>query len=118
MDDNIESVESIFDKAIKYGKTNYELLKLKVLDKVSDSLSSLIPLLVILILLGSFLIFINIGFALWIGEILGKIYFGFLVVGGFYGFIAIVFYLFMNKWIKRIFYDFFVRKIIKAYKSK
>lgn len=117
MEDNMESIESLFEKTVDYGKTNYELFKLRLIDKVSDGLSSLIPLLIILILIGSFLVFINLGIALWIGEMIGNTYYGFFIVGGFYGLVTLIFYFFTNKRIKRIFYDFFVRKIIKAEKS-
>ncbi len=111
------SIESLIERITEYGKTNYKIVKLTIIDKVSDILSSLIPMVVIFILIGSFLVFINVGLALWLGEILGRTYYGFLAVGAFYGLITIIFYLFMNKWIKRVFYDFFVRKIIKSDKE-
>ncbi|MFA7081246.1 MAG: hypothetical protein WC135_01420 [Bacteroidales bacterium] len=109
--------DSLLERVTKYGKTNYKIIKLKLIDKVSDILSSLIPLFFILVLLGSFLLFFNIGIAFWLGDILGKVFYGFLVVGGFYGLLSLIFYLFMNKWIKRIFYDYFVKKIIKSDKE-
>ena len=67
--------------------------------------------------IGSFLVFINVGLALWLGEILGEAYYGFFAGGAFYGLITIIFSLFMNKWVKRVFYDYFVRKIIKSDKE-
>lgn len=118
MEENMKSsIESLIERITEYGKTNYKIVKLQLIDKVSDILSSLIPMVVIFILIGSFLVFINVGLALWLGEILGRTYYGFLAVGAFYGLITIIFYLFMNKWIKRVFYDFFVRKIIKSDKE-
>lgn len=114
MEDNMKSIESLLERTAEYGKTSYEIVKLKLMDKISDSLSSLVPLFVIFILLASFLLFVNVGAALWIGEICGKIYYGFFAVAAFYGFIILVFHFFMNKWLKRIFYDYFVRKISKA----
>lgn len=118
MKENKGSIESLFEETIEYGKNNYELFKLKTIDKISDSLSSIVPLFIILILLGLFMIFINIGLSFWVGELLGEIYYGFLVVGGFYGLISIVFCIFFNKKIKRAFYDYFVRKIIKSNMKK
>ncbi|MFA6200323.1 MAG: phage holin family protein [Bacteroidales bacterium] len=116
MEENMKSIESLLESTAEYGKTSYELIKLKLMDKVSDVLSSFVPLFVISILLASFLLFLNFGVALWIGEICGKIYYGFFAVGAFYGLIALIFYLFMNKWLKRIFYDYIVRKISKEMK--
>ncbi|MDD2192031.1 MAG: hypothetical protein PHO12_05780 [Bacteroidales bacterium] len=118
MDENVKSsIESLLERITVYGKTNYKIVKLTIIDKVSDILSSLIPLIVICILIGSFLVFINVGLALWLGEILGEVYYGFFAVGAFYGLITIIFSLFMNKWVKRVFYDYFVRKIIKSDKE-
>lgn len=116
MEDNMKSIESLLERTAEYGKTSYEIVKLKLIDKVSDGISSFIPSYFIFILLSFFFIFINLGLALWIGEIYGKIYYGFFIVGAFYGLITLIFYFFMNKWLKRIFYDYIVRKISKEMK--
>jgi hypothetical protein len=116
MEENMKSIESLLEKTAEYGKTSYEIVKLKLIDKVSDGISSFIPSYFVFILFAFFFIFINLGFALWIGEIFGKIYYGFFIVGAFYGLITFIFYLFMNKWLKRIFYDYIVRKISKEMK--
>lgn len=100
MEDQSTSVESLFERAEQYGKTSIELLKLKAIDTSADVLSTLITRLVIIAFVTLFVLILSIGIALWIGETLGKAYYGFFVVTGFYGVIGIVLYIFRKQWIK------------------
>lgn len=113
MEDNTKFLESLLEKATEYGKTSFELVKLKALDKTMDIVSSLIPHSVVFVLIASFLIFLNLGLALWLGEILGKIFYGFFVVAGFYVIIAIIIHFFMHKRIKRLVGNYFIRRVLK-----
>ena len=97
MEDNTKLIESLLERVAEYGKTSYELVKLKALDKSSDVVSSLIPHSVVFVLIASFMLFFNLGLAFWLGEILGKICFGFFVVAAFYVVTAIVLHFFMHK---------------------
>lgn len=113
MEDNKKLVESLLEKATEYGKTSYELVKLKVLDKTSDVVSTFIPHSVVFILIASFMFFFNLGLAFWLGEILGKTFYGFFVVAAFYGIIGIVVHLFMHKWLKKIVGNYFIKQVLK-----
>ena len=113
MEDNAKLIESLLEKVTDYGKTTFELVKLKALDKTSDVVSSLLPHGVVIILTVIFLIFLNFGIAVWLGEILGKIYFGFFVVAAFYGLIGFILHFFMRKRIKKIVHDNFIKQILK-----
>jgi hypothetical protein len=113
MEDSVKMIELLMERAIDYGKTSFEVVKLKALDKTSDLVSSLIPNTVVFVLIASFLFFLNLGLAFWLGEILGQIYYGFFVVGAFYGFIALVFYLFMQNWIKKTIRNYFIKQVLK-----
>ena len=104
--------ESLFEKASDYGKTSYELVKLKALDKTSDVVSSFIPRSVVFVLIASFILFLNLGIALWLGDLLGKLFYGFFVVSGIYVIAGIVIYFFMHKWLKRIVSDYFIKHIL------
>jgi hypothetical protein len=112
-EDNAKLLESLLDKAKEYGITSYELAKLKTIDKTADVVSSFVPLLIVIIILITCLLFLNLGIALWLGEILGKAFYGFLVVAGFYLFIGLILRFFLHDWIKRIVGDYFVRHILK-----
>ena len=84
MEENDKLLESLLERAAEYGITSFELLKLKALDKSTDILSSLIPLSVVIILFIIFLLFLNLGLALWFGELLGKTFYGFFIIAAFY----------------------------------
>lgn len=113
MEDNKKLVESLLEKATEYGKTSYELVKLKVLDKTSDVVSTFIPHSVVFILIASFMLFLNLGLAFWLGEILGKTFYGFFVVSGFYVITGIVIHFFMHKWLKKIVGNYFIKQVLK-----
>jgi hypothetical protein len=112
MEDN-NLFESLFEKASEYGKTSYELVKLKALDKTSDVVSSFIPRSFVFVLIASFILFLNLGIALWLGDLLGKLFYGFFVVSGIYVIAGIVIYFFMHKWLKRIVSDYFIKYMLK-----
>jgi hypothetical protein len=90
MEPAINLIEPLLERAEQYTKTSIELLKLKSLDKTADITSSLISRLLLTIVLTLFVLTLNIGMALWIGDLLGKSYHGFLLVASFYAVIGIV----------------------------
>ncbi len=99
MEDKASLIEPLIERAKEYGQTSYDLIKLKVLDKTADLGSTLVVHSILLIVLSMFLLIINIGIALWFGDILGKSYYGFFIVGVFYLIIGIVL-MFMQPGIK------------------
>jgi hypothetical protein len=113
MEDNTKLLESLLERASEYGKTSYELVKLKALEKTTDAVSSLIPHSVVIILIVSFMLFLNLGLALWLGEVLGKTFYGFFVVAAFYILAGIVIHFFMHKWLKRIIGNYFIKRVLK-----
>ena len=101
MDEQSGLIETLIEKGEQYGKTTIELLKLKTLDKSADVVSNMVSWMIVLIFAVLFFLILNIGVALWLGELLGKSYYGFFVVSGFYALLAIVFTLFRKQWIKK-----------------
>ncbi len=112
-DTNTNVLEALLEKAAGYGKTVYELLKLKILDKTSDVASSLITHAVVLVIIAFFMIFFALGSALWIGEYLGKLWCGFFIVAAFYGFVALIIHFFLQKWIKRMINNYIIKQETK-----
>lgn len=112
MKDTTNTIESLLEQAAQYGLTSYELVKLKALDKTTDSASSFLSHTVVVAILGSIILFINLGAALWLADLLGKMYYGFLAVAAFYVIVAFVAHFILQKWIKNKFYNY----IIKGYK--
>jgi len=113
MKENAGIIESLIKRTTEYGKTSFELIKLRVLDKTSDVVSSLVPNFVVAVFYLTFLLFCSLGLALWLGEILGAIYYGFFLVAAFYGITGVFIHLFMHKWIKRIVGDNFIKQVLK-----
>ena len=113
MEENGKLIESILEKSAEYGKTTFELVKLKALDKTTDEVSSLFPSSIVLTLISIFMLFLNFGLALWLGEILGKIFYGFFVVAAFYGITGFVLHFFMHKWLKKIAGNYFIKHVLK-----
>jgi hypothetical protein len=113
MESNTEMIESLFDKTVDYGKTSFQLLKLKTLSKTSDITSTYLARLVVLIFAISFMLFMGLGLAIWIGEILGKSFYGFFVVGVFFGMIGIFIHFFLHKWLKKILDDYIIQQVLK-----
>jgi hypothetical protein len=112
MEEKAKLFEELLDKAADYGKTSYELLKLKTVDKTSNAVSSLIPHSVVLIIVVVFVLFVNLGLAFWLGDILGKTYYGFFVVAGFYGITGLILHFFLHKWIKKVICNYMIRNML------
>jgi hypothetical protein len=113
MEDNTKSIESLLEKVADYGKTSYDLAKLKTLDKTSDVASSLIPHSIVFVLFASFMLFANFGLAFWLGEILGNNYYGFFVVAAFYVILGLVLHFFFHKRIKNLVWNYIIKQVLK-----
>ncbi|MDD2549710.1 MAG: hypothetical protein PHD00_06405 [Bacteroidales bacterium] len=109
----VDSIESLKKNATDYGKTSLNLIKLKAINKTSDVISSLIPRLIVLLILTIFLLFLSLGVALYLGEILENIIYGFFVVAAFYGIIGLIVHLFMHNRIKRGIFDYIIKLALK-----
>jgi hypothetical protein len=114
MDDNKATpVETLFEMASDYSKTTLELVKLNAIDKSADIVSSLAAQLVIAIVVAMFVLMVNMGIALWIGELLGKSYYGFFVVAGCYTVIVMLIYAFRYPLIKIPVSNFVITQMLK-----
>jgi ABC-type dipeptide/oligopeptide/nickel transport system permease component len=90
MDAKASLLDPLLERAEQYGKTSFELLKLKSLDKTADVASTLIARILSTLTISLFALTLTIAIALYLGELLGKNYYGFFVVASFYGIVAIV----------------------------
>jgi hypothetical protein len=113
MEENANLLETLLERASEYGKTSIDLARLKTLDKTTEIVSSFIPLSVVILLVVTSLLFLNLGLAFWLGEILGKTYYGFFIVAVFYVLAGILIHFFLHKWIKRLVGDYFIKRVLK-----
>ncbi len=105
-------IDPLMDRIETYGKTTLELSKLKALKAgivVTTSLVSRLSVIVMILL--SVLVF-SIGIALFLGDLLGKSYYGFFIVASFYLLIGVISHLFLDKWIRRPIGDMLVSEIL------
>lgn len=112
MDEIVKQIDILFEKAVEYGRTTIELAKLKAVDRISDIAASIIAKIVAGAILFLFLLFASVGMALWLGEVFGRIYLGFLAVAAVYGVFTILAHLFLNRWIKKLICNFIIKKAL------
>jgi len=113
MEDNTKLIESLLERTAEYGQASFELIKLKALDKTSDAVSSFIPHSVVAVIVALFMLFLNLGLAFWLGELLGRIFYGFFVVAAFYGITGIILHFFMHNWLKKKISDYIIKNVLK-----
>lgn len=113
MESTKNNFEELLESIESYLKTTYELSKLKLLEATAHVISALVSRLIVILMFSLFILVLNIGIALWLGEILGKIYYGFFVVAGFYFVAGVLFNAFRNSWIKRPLSDTIIKQTLK-----
>lgn len=95
-----ELIEDLFEKTEEYIKTNIELAKAKAAVKIGDIVGSVVTQLAVALFGYLFLLMLSIGVALWMGELLDRIYLGFMIVAGFYALLTCIIIVFKNPLIK------------------
>ena len=81
---NKGNVGSLFDNLTSYIDTKVDIIKLKLIQKTTDVISSIVSRIAILSIAFMAIMLINIGAGLWLGNLLGKNYYGFFALAGFY----------------------------------
>jgi hypothetical protein len=113
MDEKENILSSLLDSVEEYSKTNIELIKLKGLDKASDIAAAAISRITAIIAYFTFLLMASLGVAFWLGDVLGRIWYGFFVVAAFYGLLGLLAYFFLHKGLKRVFADMIIHQTLK-----
>jgi Zn-dependent protease with chaperone function len=113
MEEKKSPVEVLLERGETYAKTTLQLFKLKATDQVARIVSNIASGFVILILLILLFINLNIGIALVIGDLLGKIRLGFMIMAGFYGLMGLFVYLFRDRWIKNPVSNVVIAQLLK-----
>jgi len=90
MEEKATLIESLFEKAEAYAKTNLDLFKLSAIDKSADVVSTIVSKLAVVIAVLLIILLSSIGLSIWIGELLGNSYYGFFIVAGFYVLVALI----------------------------
>lgn len=109
----IQSMEDLFVKVENFGRTTFELSKLKALEAATVVATTLIVKMSVVLVLSLFILIFNLGLALLIGEALGRMYLGFFIVSGSYLLVAIVLHFFLHRWIKRSIFELIIQQALK-----
>lgn len=107
-------IDTLMERVKEFTLAWLELNKLKAINRLAGVFSETLPDILIGVLGLTFLLFINLAVAFLLGDILGKIYLGFLVVSGFYLLLCLVLHFFMRGWLSRIAGNYLVRKIFRS----
>jgi hypothetical protein len=106
-------LEPLLESAEDYGKTSFELLKLKALDKTSGLASPIAINIIVILIISMVIVLGTIGIALWLGEIFGKTWYGFFAVAGAYVILGTILYFFIYKWLKKVVSNFIIKHVLK-----
>jgi membrane-associated HD superfamily phosphohydrolase len=113
METQASLIESLFAKVETYGKTTYELSKLKALNTTTIVTTTLVSRLSVILMISMFALVFNIGIALYLGELIGKSYYGFFIVAAFYLVGGIVLHFFLHKWIRKPLTDLIITQALQ-----
>jgi len=113
MEDKTSPVGVLLDCVQAYAKISLKLLKYKATGKIAEIVSNFAVGIIIFAIIALFLINLNIGLALLLGYLLGKIWLGFVLLSGLYAFAAFVIYLFRDKLIKRPLSNSIITQLLK-----
>ena|SRR6188472_4413290 len=108
-----ELIEDLFEKVEAYIKTNVELIKLRTIDKLSAVIASLASGVVLLILFSFFFLMVNIGLAIWLGQVMGQVYYGFFLIAGIYALLSIILFMVRNSIIKNPIINSIISQFLK-----
>lgn len=89
----LEQVDGLVDEAISYSKKQINELTSLIALKISIILASLVYVLILVGMVMFSFIFFAITFAIYLGDVLGKTYYGFLITGGIIAVITSMIYL-------------------------
>ena len=88
----LEQVDGMVNEVVTYSKKQVNELSTLIAQKTSVILASLVYVLILVGMLMLTFIFFAFTFALYLGDVLGKNYYGFLITGGIVAILTLVMY--------------------------
>ena len=113
MEQNPTDIDILLSDAGDFIETRTMLWKYKTIESLADVSGELVSGLGLIVIVSFVIITFSIGFALLIGDWLGKSYWGFFIMGGVYVIAALVIFAGRRKWLKDPFSNMLIRKILK-----
>ena len=108
-----EHIEYLFKNTSRYLENKTELYKLKLIDKSSDIVSSVVEKIMIFVIAMIFFFFFNVALALLIGYWLGHSFWGFFIIAALYGIAGLFIHFSKDKLIRTPITNSLIEKFLK-----
>ena len=105
--------QKLVEKVTEYIKVRKELVLLKTVDKGSQIFANLLSDVLVLVFTILAFLFGSFALSLYLSEILGNSYSGFLVVAGFYLLVALVLYSIKDKYLEKKIMNVIIAKFFR-----
>lgn len=109
--DPFDNLDGLFEKATNYAETRMDLFKLKATKQATDIASATASHTIFYVIIGVAVMILNIGIGLWLGELLGKSYYGFFALSVLYLVAGFIFKAMRKKIIETPITNSIIRKI-------
>jgi Zn-dependent protease with chaperone function len=113
MESTFDQLGDLVNKARSIAETKVEIFKLKAAHKVSLTISSIITILAIAFIAIMILLILSIGVAIFIGNRVGDVSFGFFIVGGFYLLVGLILFIFRKNLLSTPLSNLIIDKMIQ-----
>jgi hypothetical protein len=113
MEDQQYNIDALLSDAGDYLETRTNLWKLKAVESLADVSGELVSGLGVVGIVAFVVMLFSIGFALLIGDLLGKSYYGFFIIGGAWIIFGLICFICRGRWLKEPFSNLLIRKILK-----
>jgi len=90
MENTKAHIQPLLESSEEYIRNGIQLNKLRFLDVFAETAANGISRLLLILFISLFVFSTTIALALWLGEILGKNHYGFLLVAGLYALAALM----------------------------
>lgn len=117
MENQYDILEPIKETTEQYVKATIELLKLKILETITNVITSLVTKIAVVLIFSMFLLIISTGIAYMLGDYIGKTYYGFFIVAGFYLMVCVLLHFFLQNWIKAPVSNLIINKALQENKN-
>ncbi len=112
MESPAHSLENLFDRIEDYGKTTIEISKLKLIAASIKVTTKIISKLSVVVMISLSILIFSLGLALYLGDLLGKSYYGFFIIAVAYLIGGSVLHIFLNKWLRKPIGDLIITEVL------
>jgi hypothetical protein len=113
MQEQRHDIDALLSDAGDYIETRTNLWKFKAIESLADVSGELVSGLGMIGIAVFVVMLFSVGFALLIGDWLGKSFYGFFIIGGAWLIFGLICFLRRSRWLKEPFSNMLIRKIIK-----